>query len=75
MRTDQILFPDMSLQRTRTEPVPDHEILLAFRDRYNAEMFSRWLQGDGWAAFSHWADEQRIAWAAFSHWADEQGIA
>jgi hypothetical protein len=61
MRTDQIPFPDMPRQRTRTEQVPDHEILLAFRDDDNAEMFSHWLQGDGWAAFGHWVDKQLIA--------------
>jgi hypothetical protein len=54
----EIPFPEMVRQQQLQRSVPDHEILLSFRDDQHAEMFADWLQGDGWAAFGAYADSQ-----------------
>jgi hypothetical protein len=52
----EIPFPEMPRQRTLTETVPDHEVLLVFNGDSDAEQFRDWLQEDGWAAFGSWRD-------------------
>jgi hypothetical protein len=47
----EIPFPEMPRTFTQTRTVPDHEVLLSFRDDEHAEKFADWLEGDGWPAF------------------------
>jgi hypothetical protein len=55
MSRADIPFPEMPRQYELTRSVPDHELLLSFRDDEHASMFSDWLQGPGWEAFGTWA--------------------
>ena len=50
----EIPFPEMPREYELRRSVPDHELLLVFRDDDHAQLFADWLQGDGWAAFGSW---------------------
>ena len=48
----KIQLPDMPGQYELVRDVPDHEILLVFRDDDDATSFREWLEGEGWNAFA-----------------------
>ncbi len=49
--------PEQPRTREFTQTIPDHELLLVFRDDVTAERFSDWLDTLGWPAFVAWHDE------------------
>jgi hypothetical protein len=46
-----IPFPEMPRTHTIVRSVPEHELLLTFRDDAHAVAFSGWLDQQGWDLF------------------------
>jgi hypothetical protein len=57
-KVTEIPFPEMPRQYQLQRSVPDHEVVLVFRDDEHAEMFAEWLHSGGWAAFGAYADSR-----------------
>ena len=53
-----ILFPDMPRQYELIRDVPDHELLLTFRDDDHCQIFREWLETDGWESFISWRQSE-----------------
>ena len=52
---EDIPFPQMPRQYELSRSVPDHELLLSFRDDEHASAFSDWLSEEGYDIFRMWA--------------------
>lgn len=48
---------EVSLKDEKNIDIHEHEILLAFRNDYQAEAFADWLEEQGYNSFELWMDK------------------
>lgn len=53
----EIPFPDMPRTHTFQRSVPEHELVLSFRDDDHAAKFHDWLEEIGWDQFTTWVED------------------